>query len=229
VRLRALLYDIHGNLPALEAVLADASDADEFVLGGDPAGGPVSALSVDIGCVRLTERYLHSDPPAAAEIAAAVNDIGAALDRVAGALPVRAARTLVGLAGSVTTVAALALGLPHYDAAQIHHARISARQVAEQGEDIAGKPYAGDPSHEPNPLLGPLAEAPFHEEKFDDLEKVFATEGKKNAKLVVLVKIDRLVKYRFMVGLIDQLQFAELNRFSLAPLEPKEKQEVEVL
>ena len=108
----------------------------EFVLGGDPAGGPVSALSVDIGCVRLTERYLHSDPPAAAEIAAAVNDVGAALDRVAGALPVRAARTLVGLAGSVTTVAALALGLPHYDAAQIHHARISARQVAEQARGL---------------------------------------------------------------------------------------------
>ena len=108
----------------------------EFVLGGDPAGGPVSALSVDIGCVRLTERYLHSDPPATAEIAAAVNDIGAALDRVAGALPVRAARTLVGLAGSVTTVAALALGLPHYDAAQIHHARISARQVAEQARGL---------------------------------------------------------------------------------------------
>jgi len=111
----------------------------EFVLGGDPAGGPVSALSVDIGCVRLTERYLHADPPAAAEIAAAVNDIGAALDRVAGALPVRAARTLVGLAGSVTTVAALALGLPHYDAAQIHHARISARQVAEQSRGLLGQ------------------------------------------------------------------------------------------
>ena len=74
-----------------------------------------------------------------------------------------------------------------------------------------------------------LADAPFHEEKFDELEKVFATEGKKNPKLVVLVKIDRLVKYRFMVSLIDQLQFAELNRFSLAPLEPAEKKEVEAL
>src|SRR5258705_1128173 len=74
-----------------------------------------------------------------------------------------------------------------------------------------------------------LADAPFHEEKFDDLEKVFAAEGKKNPKLVVLVQIDRLVKYRFMVGLIDQLQFAELNRFSLAPLDPQEKNEVEAL
>ena len=100
--------------------------------GGTAFAGPVSALSVDIGCVRLTERHLRSDPPTAAEITAAVADIDTALDRVTETLPVRAARTLVGLAGSVTTVAALALGLTHYDAARIHHARISARQVAEQ-------------------------------------------------------------------------------------------------
>jgi len=111
----------------------------EFVLGGAPGGAPVSALSVDIGCVRLTERHLHSDPPAAAEMAAAVTDIGAALDRVAAALPVRTARTLVGLAGSVTTVAALALGLPRYDPARIHHARISARQVAGQTRALLGQ------------------------------------------------------------------------------------------
>ena len=105
--------------------------------GSWPAfAGPVSALSVDIGCVRLTERHLHSDPPSAAELAAAVTDIDTALDRVAGALPVRAARTLVGLRGSVTTVAALALGLAQYDAARIHHARISARQVAEQARSL---------------------------------------------------------------------------------------------
>ena len=61
------------------------------------------------------------------------------------------------------------------------------------------------------------------------MEKTFEVEGKKNPKLVVLVKIDRQVKYKYMVNLIDQLQFAELNRFSLAPLEPKEKQEVEAL
>lgn len=74
-----------------------------------------------------------------------------------------------------------------------------------------------------------IGEMSFQEAKFDELEKTFATEGKKNPKLVVLVKIDRLVKYKYMVNLIDQLQFAELNRFSLAPLEPKEKQEVEAL
>lgn len=69
----------------------------------------------------------------------------------------------------------------------------------------------------------------FKEEKFNDLEALFAQKGKENPKLVVLVKIDREAKYKYMVNLIDQLQFAELNRFSLAPLEPQEKQEVEKL
>jgi biopolymer transport protein ExbD len=74
-----------------------------------------------------------------------------------------------------------------------------------------------------------LGESPFQKAEFSTLEKTFAVEGKKNPKLVVLVKIDRSVKYKYMVNLIDQLQFAELNRFSLAPLLPKEKQEVQSL
>jgi exopolyphosphatase/guanosine-5'-triphosphate,3'-diphosphate pyrophosphatase len=100
----------------------------EFVLG--PAGGPpANAISVNIGCVRMTERHLHGDPPSGQEVAAAVADIDAALDTVAAAVPVRQARTLVGLAGSVTTVAAIAMGLPAYDAARIHHACVSAADV----------------------------------------------------------------------------------------------------
>jgi exopolyphosphatase/guanosine-5'-triphosphate,3'-diphosphate pyrophosphatase len=116
----------------------------EFVLGPGGPGGyggagspPVSrgglggivppdysATSVNIGCVRMTERHLRGDPPTAREIAAATADIDAALDAVADAVPVGEAKTLVGLAGSVTTVAAIAIGLPAYDAAQIHHARV---------------------------------------------------------------------------------------------------------
>jgi exopolyphosphatase / guanosine-5'-triphosphate,3'-diphosphate pyrophosphatase len=95
----------------------------EFVLSA------VHAVSVDIGCVRMTERHLHGDPPTRAEVAAAVADIDAALDTVAAAVPVRQARTLIGLAGSVTTVAGIAMGLPGYDAARIHHARVSAAAV----------------------------------------------------------------------------------------------------
>src|SRR5262249_2038202 len=84
---------------------------------------------VNIGGVRMTERHLHRDPPSGREIAAARADIDAALDEVARQVPVTAARTLVGLAGSVTTVAALVLGLDAYQAEKIHHSRVSAEAV----------------------------------------------------------------------------------------------------
>jgi biopolymer transport protein ExbD len=74
-----------------------------------------------------------------------------------------------------------------------------------------------------------IGKAPYQESKLEDLEKVFAAEGKRNPKLVVLVKIDRDARYKYMVNIIDQLQFAELNRFSLAPLTGAEEREVEVL
>ena len=104
----------------------------EFVVGGNGAGSEdrLAAVSVDIGCVRLTERHLHSDPPSAGEIAAATADVDAALTEVAAKLPVASARTLLGLAGSVTTVTAIALGLDSYDPARIHHARIPASAVS---------------------------------------------------------------------------------------------------
>jgi exopolyphosphatase / guanosine-5'-triphosphate,3'-diphosphate pyrophosphatase len=110
----------------------------EFVLGeaGEP---PVHAISVDIGCVRMTERHLHGDPPSRAQLAAAASDIDAALDAVSAAVPVRQARTLIGLAGSVTTVAGIALGLPAYDPARIHHARVSATRVHEVTESLLAR------------------------------------------------------------------------------------------
>jgi exopolyphosphatase / guanosine-5'-triphosphate,3'-diphosphate pyrophosphatase len=112
----------------------------EFVLGDPPVVS--GAVSVDIGCVRMTERHLRGDPPTPAEVAAARADIGAALDVVAAKIAVADARTLVGLAGSVTTVAALALGLDAYDAGRIHHARIGAGQVQEQTARLLAMPQA---------------------------------------------------------------------------------------
>ncbi|MFE7133154.1 exopolyphosphatase [Streptomyces sp. NPDC057638] len=90
-----------------------------------------AARSVDIGCVRLTERHIRHDPPTRAEITAVRADIEAALDLVERTVPLTGVTTLVGLAGSVTTVAGIALGLPAYDSAAIHHARISSGRVAE--------------------------------------------------------------------------------------------------
>jgi exopolyphosphatase / guanosine-5'-triphosphate,3'-diphosphate pyrophosphatase len=105
----------------------------EFVTGRSAITG---AVSVDIGCVRMTERHLRSDPPTAAEIAAAERDITAAVDAALAAVPGREARTLFGLAGSVTTVTALALGLPEYDATRIHHARVGYDAVAKVTADL---------------------------------------------------------------------------------------------
>ena len=112
----------------------------EFVLGDPPVVS--GAVSVDIGCVRMTERHLRSDPPNPAEVTAARADIGAALDVVAEKIAVAGARTLVGLAGSVTTVAALALGLDEYDAGRIHHAQIGAGAVHEQTARLLAMPQA---------------------------------------------------------------------------------------
>ncbi len=84
---------------------------------------------MNIGCVRMTERHLHSDPPDRGQIDAAITDIDAALETAAAKVDIARARSLIGLAGSVTTVAAIALGLPRYDPERIHHARITAAQV----------------------------------------------------------------------------------------------------
>jgi exopolyphosphatase / guanosine-5'-triphosphate,3'-diphosphate pyrophosphatase len=113
----------------------------EFVVGDAQAtrargAAGVSVISVDLGCVRLTERHLRSDPPRPAEISAAAADIDAALDLVAASIPVTAARSLVGLAGSVTTVAGLALGLAEYDSARIHHTIVPVDQVTAQSRRL---------------------------------------------------------------------------------------------
>lgn len=98
----------------------------EFVLG---SSHPTHRTSVNVGCVRMTERHLGEDPPTPEQVAAARTDIDAAIATAGGTVPLGRAATLVGLAGSVTTVAALALDLPEYDAAAIHHSRISAEAV----------------------------------------------------------------------------------------------------
>jgi exopolyphosphatase/guanosine-5'-triphosphate,3'-diphosphate pyrophosphatase len=106
----------------------------EFVLGDED--GVRAARSVDIGCVRMTERHLHGDPPTAAEVAGAEADIRAALADVRAEVPVEDAGSLVGVAGSVTTVAALALDLPAYDPDAIHGSRIPVADVRAVTADL---------------------------------------------------------------------------------------------
>lgn len=98
----------------------------EYVLGDTSVRG---ALSVDIGSVRLTERHFEHDPPEPEQVEAAVSDIDTTLDSVGGNLPLEETATVVGVGGSVTTVAALALELPEYDPARIHHSRIPVADI----------------------------------------------------------------------------------------------------
>ena len=98
----------------------------EFVLGSDSVD---SAISVNIGCVRMTERHFQSDPPTQDEIAIARRDIQNAIDIAYASVDIKSAKTLVAVAGTATTVAAAALDLPEYDRYAIHLSRISAEQV----------------------------------------------------------------------------------------------------
>ncbi len=107
-------------------LLADiGGGSTELVLGGEP----LRSVSMDIGSVRMTERHLHDDPPTQAQIGAAVADIRAALDCASGAVPLDTGAALVGVAGTVTTVAAIALDLAEYDPAVIHGSVLSAERV----------------------------------------------------------------------------------------------------
>ncbi|QPP08479.1 Ppx/GppA family phosphatase [Streptomyces bathyalis] len=105
----------------------------EFVVGDDSVR---AARSVDVGCVRLTERHGITGPVTAAQREAMRADVSAALDEVERSVPLAQARTLVGLAGTVTTVAGIALGLDAYEPSAIHHSRIPREQVADTVERL---------------------------------------------------------------------------------------------
>jgi exopolyphosphatase/guanosine-5'-triphosphate,3'-diphosphate pyrophosphatase len=120
----------------------------EFVVGSADAD---AAISVDIGCVRLTERHLHDDPPTAAQLAAAEADITAAVDRALASVG-HTGRTLVGLAGSVTTVTGIALRLDAYRPEAIHHARVSYADVAKVTGDLLAATRA---ERLANPIMHP--------------------------------------------------------------------------
>ncbi len=114
------------GVPAPYLVVDLGGGSTEFVRGDACAD---AALSTDIGCVRLTERHLRSDPPTATEIAAAASDIDDALDAATDAVGFTGLGSLVGVSGTVTTVTAHALDLPAYDEGAIHGASLSVADV----------------------------------------------------------------------------------------------------
>jgi exopolyphosphatase/guanosine-5'-triphosphate,3'-diphosphate pyrophosphatase len=98
----------------------------EFVFGTSTVE---AARSVNIGCVRMTERHFATDPATPEQIESARSDIQAAIAQAAAVVPITTAKTLVAVAGTATTVAAAALELPEYDRYAIHLSRISAQQT----------------------------------------------------------------------------------------------------
>jgi exopolyphosphatase/guanosine-5'-triphosphate,3'-diphosphate pyrophosphatase len=106
----------------------------EFVFGTSTVE---AARSVNIGCVRMTERHFASDPASSEQIESARNDIQAAIAQAAAVVPITKAKTLVAVAGTATTVAAAALELSEYDRYAIHLSRISAQQTHEAANMFA--------------------------------------------------------------------------------------------
>ena len=107
----------------------------EFVLGTQ---GVTAAASVNVGCVRMSERHLTSQPPTAVQLIRATQDIDSAIMSAGEVVAFREAQTLIAVAGTATTVAAAALGLDHYDRYAIHLSRISAERVHEVSAMFAG-------------------------------------------------------------------------------------------
>lgn len=134
----ASMLDHCGSGPALVVDLGGGST--EFVLG-ELLGGRTELLgvcSVNLGCVRFTERYLSGDPPTHAQQAAAVAEAQAVLSGVAAELPLTEAERIVGVAGTVTTVTAQALSLPAYLPERLHGAELPIPQLVAACRQLTG-------------------------------------------------------------------------------------------
>jgi len=153
-----LLSGIEEGALAFAGATADIDLAPEEVVTIDIGGGSTElvtsapelrAVSLDLGCVRLTERLLHHDPPTSAELEAAVAFVHAQLDRAAAQLPALGSPglTLVGLAGTVSTLGALAQGLVHYDRERIHHFVLEGPVVVQWCDRLASETSAQRAEH----------------------------------------------------------------------------------
>ena len=126
----SVLGDVSGGL-----LVADiGGGSSELVRGGD---GPLRAHSMDVGSVRLTERHFRSDPPTPAELEAAERDVRDAISRARADVPIGGDVPVVGVAGTVTTVVAMILGLERYESRRLDGAVVRADAVRETSERLS--------------------------------------------------------------------------------------------
>jgi exopolyphosphatase/guanosine-5'-triphosphate,3'-diphosphate pyrophosphatase len=135
---RGATATLEGDLPTLVVDIGGGST--ELILGDGRAARAM--ISLDIGCVRLFERHLHHDPPTAEEAAALRADVAAHLAAVGDVLDPSAAERVVGVAGTVTTVTAIALGLDAYDPHRIHRATLDAAEIAAVADKLTAMTVA---------------------------------------------------------------------------------------
>jgi exopolyphosphatase/guanosine-5'-triphosphate,3'-diphosphate pyrophosphatase len=133
-------------------VVVDLGGGSTEVVLGNRAGGVQASYSADIGCVRLTERCLHSDPPTAAEVAAAREVVRERLGEALRVVPVEHAKTWVGVAGTFTTLAALAQNMTTYDSDAIHLSRVAFGKLLPVCEQLIGM------TRKQRAALGPMHE-----------------------------------------------------------------------
>jgi exopolyphosphatase/guanosine-5'-triphosphate,3'-diphosphate pyrophosphatase len=119
-----------------ETLIVDVGGGSTELVAGGP-DGPDFHVSLDLGCVRLTERFFAGDPPGARELDACAGAVRETLEQAAGDLQVSRA---IGVAGTVTTLAALDLGLTDYDPERIHGHRIAAAAVERETDRLASLP-----------------------------------------------------------------------------------------
>ncbi len=136
-----LIVDVGGG--STEVVLGDWDGVRADV---------TAARSVDIGCVRITERHLRGDPPTAGEVSAAEQFAAQTLEQAFAEVPVDKARTWIGVAGTVTTLSAIAQQLPAYDPERIHLSRLSLQQVRATAEHLLGSTHQ---QRAANPVIHP--------------------------------------------------------------------------
>lgn len=131
-------------------VVVDLGGGSTEVVLGNGDGAVSASHSADIGCVRLTERCLHTDPPTREEVTAARRVAREQLDTALRLVPVQHARTWVGVAGTMTTLSALAHHLPAYDPGVIHLSRVGFGDLLTVCDRLLGM------NHQQRAALGPM-------------------------------------------------------------------------
>lgn len=121
----------------LDLVIDIGGGSTEFIVG-TPGESPVGAFSVDMGCVRITEQFLHTNPPTAEELSSAISIMQAHVDDVILEVPeVKLATRLVGVGGSIQTAAAIEIGMQTYDRDRLHHFELSKAAVEDVLRTVA--------------------------------------------------------------------------------------------